>query len=175
MFVLIQSIFHWTPLDSTGFHWIPVDSDWTLSPLDFDWTLKSGLESSQSPVEWTGLDWTWIQWTGHCTSQSGLSLAWLESTGIHLDYMGEGKDLQLLSISFLTTKAVPQVLPLCTLPTPPSVYHGRPNFGPCPRSHQHWMSSNFHPSGHRSHPRMNQLKWYSMTPCLVNQTAQWNS
>ena len=39
--------------------------------------------------------------------------------------------------------------------------HGWPNFGPCPRSHQHWMSSNFRPSGHRSHPRMNQSKWYS--------------
>ena len=67
MFVLIQSIFQWT---LTGL--------WKVA-----W----------SPVEWTGLDWTWIQWTGHCTSQSGLSLAWLESTGIHLDYVGEGKDL----------------------------------------------------------------------------------
>jgi hypothetical protein len=73
MFVIIQSIIQWTP----------VDSDWTLSPLDFHWTLKSGLQSSLSPVDWTGLD------------SSGLgippaTLAWreghwnpLESTGVH--------------------------------------------------------------------------------------------
>ncbi|KIJ90265.1 hypothetical protein K443DRAFT_116835, partial [Laccaria amethystina LaAM-08-1] len=65
----------------TGFHWTPVDSDWTLSPVDWDWTLKSGLQSSGSPVDWTGLDWT--GWTGHCTSQSGLARGPLESTGVH--------------------------------------------------------------------------------------------
>ncbi|KIJ90280.1 hypothetical protein K443DRAFT_116811, partial [Laccaria amethystina LaAM-08-1] len=42
------------------------------SPLDWDWTLKSGL-----------LDWTGVQWTGHCTSQSGLARGPLESTGVH--------------------------------------------------------------------------------------------
>ncbi|KIJ99605.1 hypothetical protein K443DRAFT_101910 [Laccaria amethystina LaAM-08-1] len=58
MFVIIQSIIQWTPVDS-------------------DWTLKSGLQSSLSPVDWgfhqpiwpgkraTGINWsplesTWI-------------------------------------------------------------------------------------------------------------------
>jgi len=54
-----------------------------------------------------------------------------------------------LSISFLTTKFFFQTLLLCTLLASPSVSHGWPNFGLCPRSHQHWMLSNFHPSGHR--------------------------
>jgi hypothetical protein len=72
MFVIIQSLIQWTP----------VDFDWTLSPLDCDWTLKSGLQSSGSPVDWTGLD-SGLQWTGHCTSQSGLAKWPLESTGIH--------------------------------------------------------------------------------------------
>ncbi|EDR06612.1 uncharacterized protein LACBIDRAFT_328451 [Laccaria bicolor S238N-H82] len=43
-----------------------------LFPLDWDWTLKSGWQSSGSPVDWTGLDWTGLQWTGHSASQSGL-------------------------------------------------------------------------------------------------------
>ena len=47
MFVVIQSIFQW-------------------NPVDWDWTLKSGLESSESPVDWTGLDWALYQpiWPG---------------------------------------------------------------------------------------------------------------
>ena len=80
-------------MQSSGLHWTPLDFDWTLSPLDWDWTLKSGLQSSGSPVDWTGLD------------SSGLgivpaNLAWqnghwnpVESTGVHMDYVGEGKDL----------------------------------------------------------------------------------
>ncbi|EDR13064.1 uncharacterized protein LACBIDRAFT_322484 [Laccaria bicolor S238N-H82] len=48
------------------------------SPLDWDWTLKSGWQSSGSPVDWTGLDWT-----GHSASQSGLVRGPLESTGVH--------------------------------------------------------------------------------------------
>jgi hypothetical protein len=39
------------------------------------------------------MDWTGLQWIGHCTSQSGLARGPLESTGVHMDYMGEGKDL----------------------------------------------------------------------------------
>ncbi|EDR03810.1 uncharacterized protein LACBIDRAFT_331259 [Laccaria bicolor S238N-H82] len=58
-----------------------------LFPLDWDWTQESGWQSSGSPVDWTGLDWTGLQWTGHSASQSGLS------TGVHMDYVGEGKDL----------------------------------------------------------------------------------
>ena len=92
-------------MQSSGLQWIPLDFDWTLSPLVWDWTLKRGLQSSGSPVDWTGLDWTGLQWTGHCTSQFGLArwalessgVQWspLESTGVHMDYVGEGKDLLL--------------------------------------------------------------------------------
>ena len=74
------------PVESSGLLW---------TPLDFDWTL--------SPVDWTGLDWTGLQWTGLCTSQFGLAkwalestgVRWspVESSGVHMDYMGEGKDL----------------------------------------------------------------------------------
>ncbi|KIJ96356.1 hypothetical protein K443DRAFT_107406 [Laccaria amethystina LaAM-08-1] len=39
------------------------------------------------------MDWTGLQWIGHCTSQSGLARGPLESTGVHMDYVGEGKDL----------------------------------------------------------------------------------
>jgi hypothetical protein len=75
-----------------------VDSDWTLSPLDWDWTLKSGLQSSWSPVDWTGLDWTGLESSGLGIAPA--NLAWqeshwnpLESTRVHMDYVGEGKDL----------------------------------------------------------------------------------
>ena len=65
--------------------------------------------------------------------------------------------------SFLTaTKLFSPTLPLHTLLPSPSVSHGRPNFRPCPMSHEHWTWSKFRPSGHRSHPRPNQSKWYSM-------------
>ena len=93
------------PVESSGLHWTPLDFDWSLSPLDWDWTLKSGLQSSVSPLDWTGLDWTGLQWTGLCTSQIGLAkwalestgVHWspLESTGVHMDYVGEGKDLHM--------------------------------------------------------------------------------
>ena len=73
----------------------------------------------------------------------------------------------LTDYSFSTTKFVSQTLLLCSLLVSPSVSHGWPNFEPCPRSHQHWMLSNFCPSGHRSHPRMNQLKWYSTVNTLI--------
>ena len=78
-----------------------MDFDWTLSPLDCDWTLKSGLQSSGSPVDQTGLD------------SSGLgivpaNLAWqighwnpLESSGVHMDYMGEGKDLPWVAMKWV--------------------------------------------------------------------------
>jgi hypothetical protein len=87
-------------VESSGLQWTPLDFDWTLSPLDCDWTLKSGLQSSGSPVDQTGLDWT-----GHCTSQFGLAdwalestgVQWspVESSGVHMDYVGEGKDLHV--------------------------------------------------------------------------------
>ena len=64
-------------MESSGLQWTPLDFDWTLSPLDCDWTLKSGLQSSGSPVDQTGLDWT-----GHCTSQFGLADWALESSGV---------------------------------------------------------------------------------------------
>ena len=81
-----------------------MDSDWTLSPLDFDWTLKSGLESSQSPVDWTGLDLNPVDWELYqpVWPESGLAgVHWspLESTGIYLDYVGEGEDLEISVIS----------------------------------------------------------------------------
>ena len=71
------------PVESSGLQWTPLDFDWSLSPLDWDWTLKSGLQSSVSPLDWTGLDWTGLQWTGLCTSQIGLAKWALESTGVH--------------------------------------------------------------------------------------------
>jgi hypothetical protein len=58
----------WTPLDSTGL----------------------GLDSQK----WLVVQWTGLDWTGYCTSQSGLARGPLESTGVHMDYMGEGKDLR---------------------------------------------------------------------------------
>ena len=39
---------------------------------------------------------------------------------------------------FLTTKLFTPKLPLHALLASPTVSHGRPNFRPCPRSHQHW-------------------------------------
>ena len=51
-----------------------------FSPLDWDWTLKSGLESSGSPVDWAMYQPVW----------PGKSP--VESSGVHLDYMGEGKE-----------------------------------------------------------------------------------
>ena len=63
--------------------------------------------------------------------------------------------------SFLTTKLFSPTLPLHSLLASPPVSHGRPNFRSCPRSHQHWTLPKFRPSGHRSHPRPNQSKWYS--------------
>ena len=63
--VLIQS-------ESTGVQWIPVDSDWTL---------KSGLESRGSPVDWAIYQPVW----------PGKSP--VDSTGVHMDYVGEGKVL----------------------------------------------------------------------------------
>jgi hypothetical protein len=75
-----------------------VDFDWTLSPLDCDWTLKSGLQSSGSPVDWTGLDWTPVDWALYQSiwpgkMATGIHWSPLESTGVHMDYVGEGKDL----------------------------------------------------------------------------------
>ena len=64
--------------------------------------------------------------------------------------------------SFLTTKLFSPTLPLHALLASPSVSHGQPNFRPCPRSHQHCTLSKFRLSGHRSHPRPNQSKWYSI-------------
>ena len=71
-------------LDFTGLHW---------TSLDWDWTPKSGLQSSVGPVDWTGLDWTLHQpiWPGK--RATGIQWSPLESTGVHMDYMGEGKDL----------------------------------------------------------------------------------
>jgi hypothetical protein len=96
MFVIIQSLIQWTP----------VDFDWTLSPLDCDWTLKSGLQSSGSPVDWTGLDWTPVDWALYQSiwpgkMATGIHWSPLESTGVHMDYVGEGKDLMFLKISLL--------------------------------------------------------------------------
>ena len=73
-----------------------MDSDCTQSPLDWDWTLKSGLQSSVGPVDWTGLDWTLHQpiWPGK--RATGIQWSLLESTGVHMDYVGEGKDLEVL-------------------------------------------------------------------------------
>ena len=94
--ILVVLIF-WTmhgivssPVESSGIHWTTMDFDWTLSPLDWDWTLKSGLQSSGSPVvglakwalesgegkdlhemcwnvlewplEWAGMGWNWLEW-----------------------------------------------------------------------------------------------------------------
>ena len=74
--------------------------------------------------------------------------------------------------SFLTTtKLFSPTVPLHTLLPSPSVSHGWLNVRPCPRSHQHWMSSKFHRSVHRSHPRPNQSKWYSMFKLEPNQTV----
>ena len=60
-----------SPVESSGFHWTPLDFDWTLSPLDWDWTFKSGLQSSGSPVDWTGLDWALYQpiWPGKMSTE----------------------------------------------------------------------------------------------------------
>ena len=55
LMVLIFSTMHGivsSPVESSGFHQTPVDFDLTLSQLDSDWTLKSGLQSSGSPVDW---------------------------------------------------------------------------------------------------------------------------
>jgi len=50
-------------------------------------------------VEWTGLDLNPVDWALYqpVWPESGLAgVHWspLESTGIHLDYVGEGKDLR---------------------------------------------------------------------------------
>ena len=63
---------------------------------------------------------------------------------------------------FLTTKLFSPVLPYLPLLASPSISNGRPNFRPCPWSHQHWTLSKFRPSGHRLQPRPNQSKWYSI-------------
>ena len=84
-------------MESSGLQW---------SPLDCDWTLKSGLQSGGSPVDQTGLD------------SSGLgivpaNLAWqighwnpLESSGVHMDYVGEGKDLLSILRYILTSHLI---------------------------------------------------------------------
>ena len=56
---------------------------WTLSPLDWDWTQKSGLQSTGSPVESSGLDWTGlpVDWALYQPVWPGKNP--LESTGVH--------------------------------------------------------------------------------------------
>ena len=49
-------------------------------------------------VQWTGLDWTPVDWALYqpiWPGKMGTGIHWspLESTGVHMDYMGEGKDL----------------------------------------------------------------------------------
>ena len=75
-----------------------MDSDCTQSPLDWDWTLKSGLQSSVGPVDWTGLDiapanLAWQEGHWNPVESTGVQWSPLESSGVHMDYVGEGKDL----------------------------------------------------------------------------------
>ncbi|KIK05949.1 hypothetical protein K443DRAFT_90332 [Laccaria amethystina LaAM-08-1] len=65
------------PHNPHGLQWTPVD-------FTIYWTIITII---------TNLDWTGLQWTGDSTSQFGLARGPLESTGVHMDYVGEGKDL----------------------------------------------------------------------------------
>jgi hypothetical protein len=85
----------WTPLDSTGLHW-------TVTGLLVHWTGTGLSKVACSPVgvQWTRLDWTGLESSG--LSIAPANLAWqeghwnpLESTGVHMDYVGEGKDLPM--------------------------------------------------------------------------------
>ncbi|KIK05362.1 hypothetical protein K443DRAFT_91466, partial [Laccaria amethystina LaAM-08-1] len=63
---------------------IPVESSGL--GLDWDWTLKIQWESSG--LDWTGLDWSPVDWALHQPIWPGK-----RATGVHMDYVGEGKDL----------------------------------------------------------------------------------
>ena len=92
LFSLICRGLYPPPCNPYGLHW---------TPLDFDWTLKSGLQSRGSPVDQTGLDWALYQpiWPGRL----GTGIHWspVESSGVHMDYVGEGKDLIPLYYKFI--------------------------------------------------------------------------
>ncbi|EDQ99980.1 uncharacterized protein LACBIDRAFT_334571 [Laccaria bicolor S238N-H82] len=70
----------WWLQDVGGVQWNPVDSDWTLSPLYWGWTQKSGLQS---------MDWALCKPIWPSNWGTGIHRSPLESTGIHMDYVGE--------------------------------------------------------------------------------------
>ena len=79
------------PEEFSGLHWTPLDWNWTGTGL---WKVAC----SPVGVQWTGLDWTAVDqalyqpiWPGKRVT--GIHWSPLESTGVYMDYMREGKDL----------------------------------------------------------------------------------
>ncbi|EDR09344.1 uncharacterized protein LACBIDRAFT_326066 [Laccaria bicolor S238N-H82] len=72
----------------------------SLTHTIFHWTGTGLRKVAGSPVgvQWTGLDWTPVDWA-FCQpiwpGKRATGIHWnpLESTGVHMDYVGEGKDL----------------------------------------------------------------------------------
>ncbi|EDQ98330.1 uncharacterized protein LACBIDRAFT_336060 [Laccaria bicolor S238N-H82] len=88
----------WNPLDSTG---LGLDSEKWLA-----------VQWESSGLDWTGLDWTPVDWA-FCQPiwpgkrATGIHWSPLESTGVHMDYVGEGKDLHSGGQIFLRNDVIP--------------------------------------------------------------------
>ena len=83
----------WNSVQSSG---LGLDSQSTGLGLDSQKWLA--VQWKSSGLDWTGLDWTpvdWILYQPIWPGKMGTGIQWspVESSGVHMDYVGEGKDL----------------------------------------------------------------------------------